>query len=301
MRTVDRTPAAPAEVTRITSTRSVSLRFYVTELWRRRDLVRVLTARLLKRQYEMNVVGFAWWMLEPLSLTFVFVLVFDFIFRAQVPDFPLFVMSGVLAWKWLSSTIISSMQTMRANASLVTDVYFPRALLPIVENVEGLMHFLIGLIILPPFMLASGVRPTLQLLWLPAIMAVQFVFTLGICLFLTVWGLYYRNLSGLVNNLLRLWLYLTPIIWPVSRLTYPKARPTLSFLVKLNPLTGIMDGYHRVILGELVPAKPHAVPTIWKVSGPDWTLAYAAAFGVVALFAGAWYFRHREQQFGKLV
>jgi homopolymeric O-antigen transport system permease protein len=303
MKTTAASAHAPLTTT-ISAKQIVSLRFYFQEVWRRRSLVRVLSGRELKRDYEMNVVGFAWWLLEPLSLTLVYVVVIDLIFNRGTPAYPLFIVTGVLPWKWFSQAVVGSMNTVRGNATLITDVYIPRALLPAVEIVTGLAHFLVGLAIIPIFMAVFHVGPTGYLLWLPVAMAVQFVLTLGLSFPLAVWGLYYRNLSGVAQNLLRLWFYLTPIIWPLARIL---DRPNFTLLVKLNPLTGIMDTYRgafgdmtgeiirragttRVKLGnELVP---HA---------PGWPLAYSLGVGVIGLLLGAWYFIHREQQFGKLI
>jgi ABC-type polysaccharide/polyol phosphate export permease len=100
---------------------------------------------------------------------------------------------------------------------------------------------------------------------------------------LAVWGLYYRNLQGVIQNLIRLWFYLTPIIWTLDRL---KGRPNFQTLVKLNPLTGIIDAYRGAIMFH---------------KAPDYTLAYSAGFSIVVLALGSWYFVRREQQFGKLV
>lgn len=270
------------ERTTISATQVVSLRFYLRELWRRRGLVPVLAGRELKRDYEMNIVGFAWWLLEPLSLTLVYVIVIDLIFDRGTPAYPLFIIVGVLPWKWLSSTIVGSMGVVRGNASLITDVYFPRALLPMVEIVTGLAHFAVGLLVVPIFMAAFRVGPTWHLVWLPLVIAVQFLFALGMSYPLSVWGLHYRNLSGVVGNILRLWFYLTPIIWTLDRID----DPTYRLIVRLNPLTGIIEAYRGAIVAR------HA---------PDWTLAYSAGIGLVAMLLGARYFVRREAQFGKLI
>lgn len=277
-------PERAPVVTRISARQSVSPGFYLRELWERRALVRVLAGRELKSSYEMNIVGFAWWLLEPLSLTLVYVIIVDFIFKSGVRgvSYPLFVLIALLPYKWLASSLIGAMGTVRANASLVTDVYFPRALLPVVEIVTGLAHFGVGLLVVPIFMVVYRVGPTWHLAFLPLVMAVHFLFILGLAYPMSVWGLTYRNLPGLTGNLLRLWFYLSPGIWSLDRVHIDWQRT----LVHLNPLTGLFQSYRGAILTHEAP-------------GLD--LAYTAGIGLLAVVLGGWYFVRRESQFGKLL
>lgn len=271
-----------AIVTRISAKRVVSPRFYLRELWDRRSLIAMLTGRQLKSNYEMTVVGFAWWLLEPLSLTLVYVVIVQFIFDQVIPAYPLFVLIALLPYKWLAQSLTSAMGTVRSHGSLVADVYFPRAVLPITECVVGLAHFGVGLAVVPIFMAVYGIGPTWHLVFLPLVLLVQLVFTLGLAYPLAVWGLNYRNLQGLTGNLLRLWFYLSPSIWQLDRVD----DPALITLIKLNPFTGLLESYRGAILTH------HA---------PGWELAWTAAVGMVAVVAGGRYFMRREAQFGKQI
>lgn len=256
---------------------------YIRELWQRRGLVRVLAARELKSTYEMNVVGFIWWLLEPLSMTAVYFVLINILRRSpsQDPTQFLSILTALLAFKWFTQSIIGSMGVVRANSSLVTDVYFPRALLPLTELVTGLAHFGVGLLTVPVFMLLSHVGPSPALLWLPVVIAVQFLFMLGLAYPLSVWGLNYRNLPTLTANVLRLWFYLSPGLYTLD--VVPARFRTL---MKFNPLTGIFQGYR----GAIITHTP-----------PDWTLIYTAGVGVIAVVFGGWYFSRREPHFGKML
>ena len=274
-------PPLSTEVRRASSKRRVTVRAYLRELWARKELIRVLAGRELKSQYEMNVIGFAWWLAEPLTLTAVYTMVV-FILGASQPAYPLFVLCALLPFKWLSSGLVGSMGTVRSNGSLVTDVYFPRALLPLVEVVVGLAHFLIGLAIVPLFMIAYQVAPSINLLWVPVIMLVQFLFILAFAYPMSVLGLHYRNLQNLSGNILRLWFYLAPGIWSLSQIN----SETLRELVKLNPLSGLFLSYRAAIL---------------EGRAPGWELAYTLGIGLVVLVLGFRFYIRREAQFGKLV
>src|SRR5687767_15630836 len=142
----------------------------------------------------MSVVGFGWWILEPLSFAVVYYALFTYIFNARRPYHLLLLLVALLPFKWLSQSITKSMGTVRGNASLVMDVYFPRGLLPITETVIGLAHLGIGLLVVPVFMLAYQKWGGVNILWLPVVVGVQFLFTLGLVYPLSVWGVHYRNL-----------------------------------------------------------------------------------------------------------
>jgi ABC-type polysaccharide/polyol phosphate export permease len=255
---------------------------YLREMWERRLLVSVLAGRKLKAEYEMNIVGFAWWLLEPLSLTAVYYVLVNVLRDNPHPDFLVFVLCALLSYKWLAASLVGSMTTVRSNTTLIQDVYFPRALLPVTEVTIHLVHFAVGLLVLPPFMIALSVPFTAHLLWLPLVMAVQLVFSLGIAYFFAVWGLNYRNLPGLIGNLLRLWFYVSPSLWALSDVNTPALRT----IIKYNPLTGLFEGYRSAILYGRAPGL---------------TLAWTALVGLIALALGVRYFTSREAQFGKML
>ena len=257
---------------------------YIRELWQRRTLVRVLAARELKSTYEMNLVGFGWWLLEPLSMTAVYYVLLNILSTRTAADPTQFVsiLISLLSFKWLSQALVGSMGVVRGNSSLITDVYFPRALLPLTQLVTGMAHFGVGLLTVPIFMLVFGVGPSFALLWLPIVIAVQFLFMLGLAYPLSVWGLNYRNLPGLMGNILRLWFYLSPGLYTLSRV--PEGTPRT--LMQFNPLTGLFQGYRGAILTH---------------QSPDWTLAWTALLGVVFVVFGGWYFTRREPHFGKML
>jgi ABC-type polysaccharide/polyol phosphate export permease len=274
----------------------VSFREYIKEMWQRRALVRVLAGRQLKSSYELNLVGFAWWLLEPLSLAAVYYVLVTILTHRTDKAYILVVLVSLLPFKWFSSSVIQSMTTVRANASLVTDVYFPRALLPVTETMIGLAHFGVGLLVIPVFMLVLHVAPGPQLIFLPVVIAVQLVFTLGLSYPAAVWGLNYRNLPGLFGNVLRLWFYLSPALYEISRF-----HGWMRTAMRLNPLTGLFESY-RGALG-VAGFTPDAITNVthYHSEAPGFDLVWTAIVGVVLLVLGSWYFTRREAQFGKIL
>lgn len=264
----------------VTGTRP-SLGRYIRDTWDRRRLVKVLAVRSLKGMYEMNVVGFAWWILEPLSMSLMYYFVFTHIFHRSRPVASL--LAAVLPYKWLSQSLVQAMGTVRGNASLL-DVYFPRSLLPAADTLVGLAHFAVGLFVLPPFMAIYGHWGGAHLVWLPLIMCVQLVFTLGLAFPLSVWGISYRNLPGVVNNLLRLWFYLSPGIWTLEFID--DRSQLFKNIVRANPLTGLFEAYR----GALIEGRPPGIEFAWT-----------ATVAAVLFVTSFWYFSRREPNFAKLI
>lgn len=254
---------------------------YLRELWDRRGLVRILSARKLRANYEMTLVGFGWWLLEPITQTMVYFVLFNVIFGGRRENFIVWLLAALLPYKWFRQTVLQSMGTVRANANLISDLYFPRALLPIADMSVALSHFLVGLLVIPPVLLLHGLWFTPRLSILPLVMGVQLLLSLGFAYPFAVWGLYYQNLQNFSGNLLRLWFYLSPSIWAIEQ-----APEKFHWLIRLNPLTGLFEGYRSAFLGH---------PIKWA------DLGVTAAWAVVMLLVGSFYFTRRESQFGKLL
>jgi lipopolysaccharide transport system permease protein len=266
---------------------------YIGEIWQRRALIPVLAGRELKGQYEMNIVGFGWWLLEPLSMTAVYYFLINILQRGNGdPNRLLTILVATLSFKWLSQSLIGSMGVVRGNASLVNDVYLPRALLPLSQLTIGLAHFGVGLLVVPVFMLVQHVGVTWYILWLPVVIAVQFIFMLGIAYIFAVWGLNYRNLPNTMTNLLRLWFYLSPALYPLSYL-----KGVQRTIMYFNPLTGLFQGYRGALLHAVRDPKTHTLAN----TGPDWTLIYTLICGIIVTVIGGWYFTRREAHFGKML
>jgi lipopolysaccharide transport system permease protein/teichoic acid transport system permease protein len=279
-----------------------AFRTYLREVAERRGLVRVLAGRQLKSQYEINIVGFGWWLLEPLTLAAVYYILVTVLTKRNDPKYLLVVLASLLPFKWFQQSVIQSMNTMRAHASLVTDVYFPRALLPITETVVGMAHFGVGLLVMPVFMLILGVAPTPYLAFLPLVIFVEMLLALGFSYPAAVWGLNYRNLPNLMGNILRLWFYLSPALYETSRFT----RPWQRLVMRLNPLTGLFEGYRGAFgLAGFTPvtdpSDPAKVITHYHPEAPGLDLAWTAIVAVIVLAFGSWYFTRRETQFGKML
>ncbi len=216
------------------------------DLASRRRLVRYLVGADLKRTHADTVIGQLWWILDPILQVAVYFVVFDLIFRRSTPDFLLFLLSGVLPWKWFGSVIGESMGSVVGRQSLIRQVPFPKLVLPTASTVAGTVSFVIGLTSLAVVYLLYLHRLTPWILTLPLVALVQFVFSLGLAIVLSAANAFYRDVANVMGHILRLWFYLSPILYTTDDL--PK-NPTIRFLFSLNPFTTLLSAYHDVIWG----------------------------------------------------
>jgi ABC-type polysaccharide/polyol phosphate export permease len=216
-------------------------------LLRYRALVQSLVARDLKARYRGSVLGFLWSFVNPLLMlliyTFVFTVVLPGVHPPELEPFALFLFCGILPWTWLSSSLLESANVLIAGGNLIKKVLFPAEELPMVTVLAGLVHFCLGLPILAGFLIYYRADVVaVDLLWFPVIVAVQLVLTLGLALLVSALTVHFRDVRDLLQNLMTLWFFATPIIYPLSQ-----APPGVRRLLNLNPFTHLAVSYQEVL------------------------------------------------------
>jgi ABC-type polysaccharide/polyol phosphate export permease len=217
------------------------------QLFRYRALIQSLVARELKARYRGSVLGFFWSFVNPLLLlliyTFIFTVVMPGVRGSGLEPFSLFMFCGILPWTWFSSSLLESSNVLIAGGNLIRKVLFPAEVLPIVTVLAGLVHFLFGLPILAAFFLYYRVPlTTTDLLWLPLVIAIQLILTLGLALMVSALTVHFRDLRDLLANLMTLWFFATPIVYPLSQ-----APERVRRLLNLNPFTHLAAAYQQVL------------------------------------------------------
>ena len=217
------------------------------QLFRYRALVQSLVARELTARYRGSILGFFWSFINPLLLLLIYTFVFSQVMpvarTAGIDHFSVFLFCGILPWTWFSSSLIESSSALITGGNLIRKVLFPAEVLPLVTVFAGLVHFCLGLLILAAFVVYEGVPVTpLDLLWLPLVMAVQWTLTAGLALFLSAVTVHFRDIRDLLTNVLTLWFFATPIIYPLAN-----ASPGARRLLDLNPFTHLAVAYQEVL------------------------------------------------------
>lgn len=208
----------------------------------------------LKARNASTSLGLVWWVLNPLLLGAVYFLVFGLFFQRDRPaDFLVYLLSGMFPFHFTSQSMTGGANSIIQNAKLLANLRFPRLLLPISTLIEALVGFLASLVVLVIVVVIAGLvlnetYLTYRLLYLPAIIAVHVVFNLGLGSMTARLAVPFRDVNNLLPYINRIWLYLTPIIWPLSFLE--GAGTTIKTLVRLNPMYDIVGLYRSAILGS---------------------------------------------------
>lgn len=247
----------------------------IRQLIRSRQLIFTLTSRDLKARYRGSILGYFWSLANPLLLLGVYTVVFTKFFpRPDVEPYSLFLFTGILPWTFFAGAVLESTNVLIANGGLIKKVTFPAEVLPIVVVVSHLVHFLLALpillIALSIGILVLNVPIGWPILLAPLIMIVQMIFVAGVALAIASTAVLFRDLRDIVANLLNLGFFLTPIIYSLeSEFISPK----VASLLRLNPVTPYVLGFHDVFFFSRMP------------SALDWALmiGYALAAAWIGL------------------
>jgi len=286
------------------------------ELLRRREIIGNLAGKELKVKYKSTVLGVAWSMLNPLLYLVVFYIVFQVLLSGAIPDFAVFLLSGLLGYTLFSTALQTSTTSVVDNAPLVTKVAFPREILPLSTIGAALVNFFYQLAVLILFMLVIGYGFTgWGLLLVPAALAVLLLFTTAVSLGTSALNVRYRDTRHMVELSLVAWFWITPIVYQPS-LVLDKLDGLARALYLANPLTAVTMAFQRALYGVRVacpqdggsglpgrlapPECSHVLPD----PGLSWyfgRLGLLAAASIVLLLLTWWFFFRRSGDFAEEV
>lgn len=218
-------------------------------IWRFRELLLFLAWRDIKVRYKQTVLGVLWALIQPVTKMVVFTVVFGRIAGIDSGGAPyaVFLFAGLLPWEFFAEAVSRSGNSLVAAADLMKEVPFPRGVLPLAAVAGVLADFAVSIVILAGLMLAYGVTPHVELLLLLPLTLALVLIAAGVGIVVGALNAIYRDLRYALPFLLQVWLFLTPIVYPASAV--PEG---LRWLVRINPMSGIIDGYRAAILGAPV-------------------------------------------------
>jgi ABC-type polysaccharide/polyol phosphate export permease len=217
----------------------------LAQLPRYRGLIQSLVARELKARYRGSVLGFLWSFINPLLLLLVYTLVFTYVMPQAVQGanpYPLFMFCGLLPWTWFSTSLMESAGSLISGGNLIKKVLFPAEVLPIVTVTANMVHFIFALPILAVFLIVYHAPLTIpELLCFPLVVLVQYIFTLACALILAALTVHFRDIKDILANVLTLWYFATPIIYP-----YKYAPPIAKRYLNYNPFAHLAISYQEI-------------------------------------------------------
>ncbi len=214
-----------------------------------RDLLIELVQRDMRLRYKRSLLGVLWSLLNPLLQLAVFSLIFGLVLPLNIPHFPVFLFTGLLAWNWFQTSLVEATGAIVDNRELIRRPGFPTVVLPLVPVTTNLLHLLLALPVLLVFVVASGIPLRLALLALPAVLAVQFLVTLSLAYGAAALHVRFRDTRYLLGIALLLGFYLSPVFYD------PAAIPAAYQAVyRLNPMVSLIEAYRALLLHGQLPA-----------------------------------------------
>ncbi|HTX43649.1 MAG TPA: ABC transporter permease [Methanocella sp.] len=217
-------------------------------LWDYRELIGNLVVSDLKIKYADSMLGFAWSLLNPLMMMVILYLVFSNVYRSTQENFVVYLLIGILSWRFFSMVTTSSLEAIVKKESLVKKIYIPREILTLSAVVSGLISSFLEFLVLIPLLIALGVGIYPTVLLFPVVQLLFFLIIYGLSLILSSLYVYFRDLNQIWGVAIQLGFFLCPIVYPLSLVP---ARFQAYYL--LNPVTRVMVMYRDIFLGGTVP------------------------------------------------
>ena len=257
------------------------------EIWRYRDLMMLFVKRNIITQYKQTVLGPLWFLIQPLMTTVMYMVVFGGIAKISTDGLPqpLFYLAGISFWQYFADCLNKTSNTFVSNAGIFGKVYFPRLVTPLSDVISNLLRFGIqfGLFLAVYAYYAIFTDVQIHTNWyalmLPILVMMLAGLALGFGILFSSMTTKYRDLQLLLSFFVSLWMYATPVIYPLSTIT----NPTLRLVMQLNPLTGIVEFFKYGMLGVGVHE--------W------WMLGYSFAFMVILMAIGIVVFNKVQKSF----
>ena len=202
----------------------------------------------LKLRYKNSVLGFFWSFLEPLLLLAVLYAVFTYIFPAQIVNYPLYLLLGIIIWSTFTRSTMMGMNSILGRGGLVSTIYFPRITLPISANITSFLMMGFELGVLAIFMIAFQFLPPITILFLPILLLILFLLNLGISFIFSVLYVRYRDIIYIWQVVTTAGFFLTPIIYSLD--IFPTE---IRRLILINPMAQIIEMSHNAVLYDLLP------------------------------------------------
>ena len=256
---------------------------WTSEIWHSREILYFLAWRDVKVRYKQAALGVAWAVLQPLLTMLIFTFFFGKL--ARIPSdgvpYPLFSYSALLLWTYFAVTLAQVGNSLVANSSLITKIYFPRVLLPAAAALGGLLDLVVGSVFLVALLIYYHVAPSWTVFLTPIFVGETVLLVMGVGMLLAALNVRYRDVKYTIPFLTQIGLYVTPVIYPVSFLPH-----RVQGWVALNPMTGVVQGFRACLFGGHVD---------WDVLASSWVVT------LLLLLLGTWHFRSTERVFADIV
>jgi len=255
------------------------------EIVAHRELLWALGMREVRVRYKQSLLGVAWAAIQPLTMMFIFTIVFGRFARlpSEGVPYPVFSYTALLPWNFFSSATSLAITSVAGGGALIKKVYFPRAVLPLSSMLTSAVDFLVSAGVFGLLLAYYKVSVDWHLVYLVPLLLLQVAFMVGVSLLLGAFNAYYRDVRYVLPIALQIWLYATPVVWSMTLV--PVQYRTL--YAALNPMAAVIEGWRAAVV---------------RGSAPDAALVAAAAVTAgIVLLAGYRYFHYAERNFADVI
>lgn len=251
------------------------------ELYAYRQMIAGLVRKELRGRYKGSILGFLWTFINPLLQLLVYTMVFSVIMKNGIEKYYMYLFVGLIPWIFFSTSVTSGCSSIIQSKDLVKKIYFPREVLPIATVTSGFINMLYCFVVIFAVLFVSGIGISLKaILFLPAVMIVEYLLSLGFAMIFSALTVYFRDLEYILGIVTMAWMYLTPVLYSVD--IVPEE---LQFLLNLNPMTSVIIAYRDILYFKMIPRME--------------TLLTALVVGVVAIILGYIIFRKLQRNFAE--
>lgn len=224
------------------------MRNYLAQILKRKDLLFYLVKSGLKADTRNSYLGYFWWLLDPLLNVAVYYFLVSVVLGRGGEDFAVYLVIGLIAWRWISTTVNTSARSITKYASIINQVYLPKSIFPFAFTFTQLFNFAFGLIVVAIFLVIYGVIPGWQIVYLPLIIVTQLLFLVAVSLLLAYITVFVRDIDYVLSHVTRVLFYASPIIWEGSRLP-----SEYSWIVNINPIAILINSYRDILMYQSSP------------------------------------------------
>ena len=221
-----------------------------------RGLLWDMAIKQVRTKYSGSKLGIWWAIITPLILAFSINFIFTKIFKINIPNYTLFVLSGIIPWIFFSNTLSEVTNSFIANASVLKQGIFPREVIPLSVVVANFINFFIGFIIIVPLFIILKFKVITVLLFLIFPLILHFIFIIGLSLMFSCWNVFSKDVSHFLSIGLMIWFWITPVFYSLQMLPFP-----YRWICLLNPMSYYVTLYRQILFRAEIP-----LPSVLSIS-----------------------------------
>ncbi|MBW7984566.1 ABC transporter permease [Enterobacillus tribolii] len=246
------------------------------------DLVFVITEKDLKVRYKSSFLGYLWSIANPLLFAMIYYFIFKLVMRVQIPNYTVFLITGLFPWQWFASSATNSLFSFIANAQIIKKTVFPRSVIPLSNVMMEGLHFVCTIPVIIVFLYVYGMSPSWSWLWgIPLIAGGQIIITFGLALLFSTLNLFFRDLERFISLGILLMFYCTPILYGADMIP-----ANFSWMVDYNPLASMILSWRDLFMNGNVEYE---------------RITFLYSSGVFVLLIGMWTFNKLKYRFAEIL